>query len=92
VTIGTGITVHGSGIVQGLGSASMINRGAILADIAGGRISIYDVVNRGLIRVSDGATLEASGLAENVNSGTVVVDAGGKLVFTFGTMNQLGGD
>ncbi len=73
LTVGSGITLHGFGIVQGrYTNDSVINEGTILADVAGKTLSVSArLTNSGTLATSGTGNLTVSNL--QTNSGTIQV-------------------
>jgi hypothetical protein len=78
MTIGTGITVHGSTGSVGVGNGPIVNQGAISCDVSAGLITINAIpfTNDGLVQGTNNGSISVSVLQ---NSGNVIVNGGGTL-------------
>jgi hypothetical protein len=73
LTIGSGITIHGTTGVVFASAGNIVNQGTIVADSAGGFIQVSPTLltNQGSLTASNGGTLLVGGLTGNVGTATV---------------------
>jgi hypothetical protein len=74
-TIASTSLVHGSGVIGGVGS--LVNQGAITADISKQTLQVSNAfLNYSSLKATDGATLQITGTFTNEPGATITADAG----------------